>query len=974
VNFAKEINFFERAALTFLKGKKIEALGTQMTKLEMNLFQLCLKLHQFHFISPEPHSLIRVLETKLSDRNGTLLGQTNIHPVSHVLHQDAEHLKSICMLKQMPVAEFELLGLDWDKRQSWRNSPDFKTDKVAVLASGDFTSIWQVMSLLRQRQAGAKGPPIIIQNTHKIWEIIFKPLASGWERRKKELRDLNVYFSSGAPETADLLAGFENIPKINPKDINFHLATFPEIKNPLYLFATTDSKKFNEVREALGHSGAAGRIRRAFDILGKSEIPTEQKYSFEGNAAEKMEALIERIRTLGMSTVEQLLKLHGYTDSSEIILMTNDGGLGICLENGNGERKRDLFTPEFFPDTHQSMNKSQMAPGVELAYLMRTIGLQTAFIQLWKSVRSACSKSHGRFKEDNLIAYDTSLQIFLPLKRVLDAIQQGGPLDLQSLGIISVFGGQRLKVSKEPKGPWSGDVETINYLYVPSTDKVRAELPSDVTNWPNAKGFLMLQSYAGTSVPKEKLIGSGLGNNREHGVRLGLLGTPSILFARAASDELNQLKRTLEKEYAVKTRQGADIWLRYKDSFSATISQVIHGNSNSAYRAGIRKLLDESAVIYVGNQKFSTNPIMAEKERILQSLLFLSAVVRNQIFNPIDLVVNKAEVPHLIKLIEHKKRLGLIGQSMPDLMTLIDKESDAAEVISRIARSEKDKITPLDRKFISDGQVENKQCVTTTVYFSASNVNNSLVTQAHRLGYLMAVNGFSLKVGGGNDGLMRAAADGFQKGKAELQTKGHIFPNQLILIQCIDTESIEKAYEGGGIYRCHPTIEAREADLQNTDFVVAGAGGAGTDEEIFAEFYSRLNGLTDSTKKPFMLFNQQIQTKDGFVGVHDPYRDIFDNEFFKKLNVSFVMTSEEILARAVAHRSRLLNEAHVISAQGMGAQLAGKYGAITEGQKVYGRSLSIKRFISPIGVYLGQEGHLPYATKNEPEYRMYRHT
>jgi hypothetical protein len=238
----------------------------------------------------------------------------------------------------------------------------------------------------------------------------------------------------------------------------------------------------------------------------------------------------------------------------------------------------------------------------------------------------------------------------------------------------------------------------------------------------------------------------------------------------------------------------------------------------------------------------------------------------------------------------------------------------------------------------------------------------------------MAVNGFSLKVGGGNDGLMRAAADGFQRGKAELQNKGHVFPNQLILIQCIDTESIEKAYDGGGIYRCHPTIEAREADLQNTDFVIAGAGGAGTDEEIFAEFYSRLNGLTDSTKKPFILFNQQIQTKDGLVGVHDPYRDIFDNEFLKKMNVSFVMTSEEILARAIAHRSRLFNESHVISLQDLRMGLMSKYVEKGDSQLTYGKSFSIKRFISPLGIYTGQEGHLPYAIKNEPEYRIYRHT
>jgi hypothetical protein len=41
VNFAKEVDFFERAALTFLKGKKLDATNPQMGKLEKSLFNLC---------------------------------------------------------------------------------------------------------------------------------------------------------------------------------------------------------------------------------------------------------------------------------------------------------------------------------------------------------------------------------------------------------------------------------------------------------------------------------------------------------------------------------------------------------------------------------------------------------------------------------------------------------------------------------------------------------------------------------------------------------------------------------------------------------------------------------------------------------------------------------------------------------------------------------------------------------------------
>lgn len=948
MGFSSDAKFFERAALTLLQGAKLDLKSSKKPSREKQIYEQLMLMHQAHLIAAEPQSYISIPE--YNDIDPQYMGQTHIHPLSAALNIRADRLKAVAIIKDKPIADFEVLGQNWDERNAWRKGASYTTHRVAVLLSGDIAAMWQGMSLIRQRLAGEAGPPIIVQNTGKFWEPLFQMAKFGpknEKRLKNNFERFGIFISSSAPETADILASFSDLPKINPRDINFERPNFPEITYPLYLFATTDNNKFNEVKIGLQESGATGRIRRAFDILGKSPIPTEEKYSYEGNAAEKMEALIERIRDLGIEEVEGLLSFHGYTDTSQVILMTNDGGLGACMENSAGERSIDLFSQKYFPDSHHRMNPIQMSPGVELAYLMRSDrGLETAFSQMHESAKDCADKSEGKFKIEDLAGYDRSLQMCVPLSRVLNAIQNNQPLDLVSLNVVSVFDGQKLKISPEPKGLVNAKIETQNYLISPDTHMVRAENPEWIKTGPNVVSFRTMQAYAGKFQARE--ISAPVQINKYNVVNMGLLGTPSLLFARVSSSSLTSIKLDLKRDFGIATRQGADVWRKFKVDPTEVIAESLTSVSNAAYRSGIRQLLDKSTVFYVGEQIAANNN--SHLPKLLQGLSFLSAVVRNQIFNPINLVVDKNAVPELVGLIEHKQKMGLVGQTTDQLMTLVSSKKETTQAISSIVRGEQVKVTPIERKFISDGKVEDKSCMTVTTYFSAMNVNKTWVDQAQRLGYLMAVNGFNLKVGGGNDGLMKAVSDGFQKGKKEIMRSGHDFPNQLILIQCVDTESIESAYDGGGISRCHPTIEAREADLQTTDMEIAGAGGAGTDEEIFGSFYSREIGLIDARKVPFILFNQQMDTVQGRMGVHDKYPEMFDGKFFERVHAQIVLTPEEILARAVDHRVKMRAEQSVVT-------------------KIINFPLSevdTKKqvFVPPYYTYNGAEGYLPPSVGN----------
>ena len=351
-----------------------------------------------------------------------------------------------------------------------------------------------------------------------------------------------------------------------------------------------------------------------------------------------------------------------------------------------------------------------------------------------------------------------------------------------------------------------------------------------------------------------------------------------------------------------------------------------------------------------------------------RTLLLLRGIVRNQTYNWTNLVVREDTEQDILALIRHKQSAGLIPQQLRDIMTLAKDTEDAAEKIADMARNGHKRITSVERKFTSNGVSEKRDCMMITTYFSATNCSKSLQTQAERLGYLIAANGFSMKFGGGNDGLMKAAAMGFLKGKQELREKGYHFPNQLIAIQCVDTEAIEKPFEipegtpeWEVVARCHRAIEPREGDLQNTGVYgmsVVGSGGSGTDEEAFDEFVNRLKGLIDPKTHPLVMFNQQIQTGTGQAGVNDPYKQILSPALQEKLNIGWAITPEEVVARGDVLRASQL-ATHVLPLAEIRRVLHDVNSGLTETMARAAAPVAVQKFRPPFDFYTGPAGGIP---------------
>jgi predicted Rossmann-fold nucleotide-binding protein len=946
------IKLLREASLEILQGNKIP-FQTTNTSVRSRYSKLLNRMYAAHLIAAEPQTYI--VQPEFRDVNGKYLGQTFLHPLSTALYDEAVSLRDMAIQKGKPVSQVDILGLDQSKRNNWRTGEAYviAPGRIGVLTRADNVALEQALSIIEERSKDSKvsyTSPLIIENNGHFWEGLFNTKSAKWSKRKAELRALNIHYSSGPAQTADLLASIKFGKKINPQDMVFNLGGNFGLEDPHFGFVTTDQIKTEQTIAAQKESGAKGRVVKSIDVLGPSAAPEEEAYSIEGNAEQiKFKAHYYNLKRLGRETVERRHLRHGL-DINNKIDMTNDGGLGFCLENAAGERRIDLFTEEFFPNSMHRMNPIQMSPGVELAYLKRTDGLEISMQRLFARVDQIVAEDK-RFKREDLCAYDIGMYVAAPVSRMLDAIDAGEDYNAGKLGVVSVFTTQKLQVSEIPKfAPGQGQrvPETENYLIPPGETQTRAELPGWELHGPNATAFRLLRDMIGAKAAAPDMSAEQA-NKRKYPLSMGMLGTPDALLSLRGSDGFTTVKNLLMSEFGIATKQGPGFWRDYKRSPDDVMSAVLRGvPSNRQYLSGMRDLLDRSSVLYFGKAK--ERPL-TDAEKVTNNLLLVKAIVRNQVFNPIPIVAERGPAADVLKLLEHKQMLGLVGQKTHHLINLVDTPEEAAAKISEIANADSSHRTPVQRSFYSDGQVENKQCMVATAYFSATNCNKTYDDIARRVGYLYAVNAWSAKVGGGNDGLMKSFSDGFLEGKAELEAKGYDFPNQLILIQCVDTEAIEMPYEGGGIYRCHKDIEDRKLDLQTTDFPFAGPGGMGSDEEILGQFQSRLMGLT---KTPFTFLNPTVDSPQGKVGPYDPYREIFSPEFLKQMDTNWVSTPEGLIDLACTYRDSQA-KTHLIPVESLRDTLTG------HANRAYG-VMSIKKFRPPWDVFLGQKGDIPLAS------------
>lgn len=853
--FLKKLNFYADVSSRIVKGEKINSCDYDPTLIQ-DFKSVAARMYTGFFTPLEPQSVI--IEEGWGEEEISQMGLTVSHPKMAALEREVQAVINI-------NPSVWVFGNQAAGRTIITNGAYGHT----ILTKGDFVALAQATAEMKYRlESQDKAPfsPLIIQD-RKFWGSLFlvDPKTS------QELRQAGIFILSRPKDAEAILA---NAPVGN----TFPNSPIYKVKSPENIFASTDQVKTSH--NAIAQSSYAGEFHVAHTVLGPSRIPVEETKSYAGNALVKMVALM-RLSLKRLRDKE--------TDNS--LLSVHDGGLALFLMNGKGERYTELFTdPEFFPFSAEFMNKILSGPGVELAELYKSSpNFKIVMDALYKKIEDVCKKD-PRFKPTDLVGMDTAIQMAIPAKeffQLYDSYKEHHP-DLSEEKIceqiairhaVTVGDTQKIKLLKEPKfnsEPLSLDTE--NYIEAEGhKGKSRAQVPEWIASGPNAVSYHMLMD----SVGAERVHESGKSYWREGRINVKI-AVPGMLSGSSAksSSHIGLLQTELLKN-EIKCRLGSNYWRDFRDANGSNESSGEFNHAANTHRQNIRKILATHDFLYIS--KDCVPPTPKEKEDYL--LLISSAMVQRQVFkrNAPFIVMEKGPLADdVIKLYKSLKNAGLISQRFEHLVHLTDGPKQSADIINALSRMTRPTIRPAPEmgKPIKLYEPEN---YTVTVYCSASNKNAVWKAEVEQYGRFLAMNGIDLKVGGGNDGMMKAVADGYMKGLDEIIQRGETPRGRLHLIQCDDTVTIEGDYEIPAHFahlapyidrRCYATIEERRYDLQRSHMAVGGPGGMGTFEEIDCELLAKKNG---EKVLNMYLFSQSFTQPDGQIGyVYDYLPEILD--------------------------------------------------------------------------------------------------
>lgn len=874
--FLEKLNFYADVSSRIVNGDKINPRDYSPILIQ-DLKSVAARIYTGFFSPLEPQSL--VIEEGWGSDEIAQMGLTTSHPLMGALVKEGQ-----------AIANNHPNALVFGSQATGRDLKAPKTTGASILTKGDFVALAQAITEIQYRLNHKKsGPfaPLIIQD-RRFWGSLFINEPSVVQDLKKS----GIYVV-GRPEDAhDILATAKQDPKSS------HRSAY-KVTKPDNIFASTDQIKTGH--NTVAQSSYEGEFSVAHTVLGPSRIPVEETKSYAGNALVKMVALmrlsLERLQ--GKETDNSLLSVH-------------DGGVAFFLMNDKGERYTELFTdPEFFPFSAEFMNKILAGPGVELAELYKSSpNFKTVMDALYAKVEDVCKKDK-RFKPTDLMGVDTAIQMAIPAKeffKIYEVSKARHP-DLNDDQIceqialrhaVTVGDMQKVKLLKEPQynsEPLS--IDTEHYIEAEGhVGKSRAQVPEWMTAGPNAVSYHMLMNAVGA-----KRIG-GEGQQaywREGKINLKV-AVPGMLSGLSGknSHNLSSLKSELG-EHGIKFRMGTDYWSHFRDSNGSNGAALDFNHAADTHRQNIRKILAAHDFLYI--PKDCTPPTQKAKEEYL--LLISSAMVQRQVFkrNAPFIVMEKGPLADdVIEIFKSLKNGGLIGQRFEHLVYLTDGPKQSADVINSISRMKRPTVrhTPKMEQAIKLDEPEN---YTATIYCSASNKNAVWKADVEAYSTFLALQGIDLKLGGGNDGMMKASADGYMKGLAEIVKRGETPKGKLHLIQCDDTVTIEGDYEIPAQFkqldayidrRCYATIEERRYDLQRSHMSVGGPGGLGTFEEIDCELLAEKNG---EKELDLYLLSQSFAQPDGQIGYVYDYLPKVLQLNHKDVHISHTVGELEVVTR-----------------------------------------------------------------------------
>lgn len=860
--FARVLGFYKTVSKSIVSGDKI-APKDYDSDLIQDLEKLAARMYTGFFTPLEPQSVVS--RKGWGVKEISYMGNSAVHPVSKQSVDEAQAINA-------HETDFTVYGYNIHTRYDvdLQGAYSERGSKPHILTKGDYVALSQVTDDLSWRMSQSdtsKLPPVIIQG-RDYWGALFAD-------KEFDFAKLGVYFTNTAEETVQFLSAYkEAYPSAD--QMTKSIASY-KLSSPQNILATTDHVK-------TGHNFVAqaeyqGEIRVAHTVVGSYQIPEEQQFSYAGNAWVKMVNIMEVALDRGLED-----------PCRNMNLVVNDGGLAAFLMNKKGKVYIDIFNDrEYFPTSAHVMNPVLSGPAVELAELYKSApNFDSVVDATFRKIDAVCAHDR-RFKPSDLKVFDTAIQMSIPLNKFYElyhAFKASHPdVDrrdicerIARIHTVCVCDIQQTKLFRNPQYnsvPLTTDTE--HFLEdVAHPGKSRAEVAEWVKDGPNAVTFRMMMD-AVAAEPSEATTGVA----RKAAMRSPRVAVPSMLLGnKGKTNSVRELKRALD-QYGINFRLGTSYWQKFNHSAQASMAHDFI-DAASFHRKHIRDLLNENDFLYIPSDCVADSPHTALEYLLLVS----SAMVQRQVFRkdaPFIIMEKGPFADKVIGVFKALKNMGLIGQKFEHLVKLTDGPAQSAKEINAIMHL----IPPAKRQAMNLHEIKSipmPENYTAVMYCSASNKNANWVSDNEDIAFTLAVNGADLKIGGGKEGMMKAAADGYMRGLAYLEARGIEPKGKLHLIQCNDTVTLEGQYEMPAEYghlsrfiekRCYETIEERRYDLQKSHLPIGSAGGIGTFEELICDLIAAHNGEKDFRSHVFHLFSQSGALPNGKVGrVYDFIDDL----------------------------------------------------------------------------------------------------
>ena len=721
--------------------------------------------------------------------------------------------------------------------------------------------------------------------------------------------------------TEDQLRRVQDYPTyvLNPTTIDFDQASNDH--KPINLsnggaiyFGSTQPKKFYEIEQALSANNADSRVKDVTNLLHWFHSADEVSQTYEGNAYEKIEALLDRIYDdIGIDKVRARMKEQGQ-DPDKLVLSVNDTGCSFNVDYSD--------QPEFKLSLHEKGLGGW--PGVEL-------GPITDAQNGIRGFTSALNKMVRRMREEgtepDLSAMDQNLYLFCKLTN-----------DRKDIVIHSYFTEAPVEFQIVPEPANLEGVLTSHHFLRSTSEKVPV-------SYRNRSIVTYKDEYVG------KYSAQALGMH----AFLKDAGVPEKMpeMARDFSQEPNASKITYAGQHNVLAPDGSGAVIRQDEDIPIWENKAIHSHRdvrhsdlgfNSMVNGAYQDLTFRAdAVILAEHHK----KILGNYDRYFLDLfdLWCSLHVDKQLrvetfentpffvlnrktaFNAaaqdIDWNSLEAEKQFLkaLKKINPKKdpwlafmlfnqylhEKGFVKQEPRFLHTHLD--SKDKNLISRIKRdvAEAQK-NPIPFKLSYEDESWGKDCTDkfeVSILGSASTRVASYNKEAYDFGSWVASQGWHARSGGGKHGIMGAFADGvldYMRNRSDQDPKAHFSG-----IQMPRTIQFEGAFMKQGelrhcddkFLRVAPSFDERMESLFRSNVCVTMAPGIGTYQELARWMRLREAGLKKLQDKTMVVVNPEQPDHQNGIRLMDIFFALAPERLVKK-HLQVVLSEAE--ARAIAEQ------------------------------------------------------------------------